>query len=117
MRLTTISQNAAACLVLKQLGAGRALVLSSALLAFGCASTADMQQLREAPGYQAGYVDGCETANETDKSFSTKRTRDAYAFDNDKAYRAGWRQGYMECTSTVPEANDGGRILGEGGEY
>lgn len=117
MRLSIISQNATARLVLKHFEPGRALVLSGALLAFGCASTADLQQLREAPGYQAGYVDGCETANETDKSFSTKRTRDAYAFENDEAYRAGWRQGYMECGNVVPEPNNGGRILGEGGEY
>lgn len=95
----------------------RALALTGVLFAAGCASTADLEALREAPGYQAGYVDGCETANETDKSFSTKRTRDAYSFDNDEAYRAGWRQGYIECGNVVPEPNNGGRILGEGGEY
>jgi len=76
-----------------------------------------MQTLREAPGYQAGYVDGCETAGEREKSFSTKSARDAYAFENDDAYRAGWRRGYMECGDPIPEPKDGGRILGEGGEY
>ncbi len=87
------------------------------LMLAGCASTADMQALREAPGFQAGYGDGCSTATEEDKSFSTRTTRDAYAFDNDEAYRAGWRQGYLECSHQTPEAKDGGRILGERNEY
>ena len=69
--------------------------------------------LREYPSFQAGYGDGCVTSTEEDKSFSTKKSRDAYAFDNDDAYRAGWRQGYMECASQLPEVHDGGRILGE----
>ena len=81
----------------------------------GCASGID-PQLREAPGFQAGYVDGCATAGEEEKSFSTRRERDAYAFENDEAYRAGWRQGYLECSNTIPEPKDGGRILGEGNE-
>lgn len=83
----------------------------------GCVSNFDAQSLREEPGFHAGYGDGCTTASEEDKSFSTRQVRDAYAFDNDQAYRAGWRQGYLECTSAVPEANDGGRILGERNEY
>lgn len=89
----------------------------AALVLAGCASTLEDQEMRESPGYQAGYGDGCTTAVEDDKSFSTKRTRDAYAFENDKAYRVGWRQGYLECGDRVPEQNDGGRILGERNEY
>lgn len=94
--------------------------LIAALLAAGaasCASTADMATLRESPGYSAGYGDGCLTATEEDKSFSSKKERDAYAFKNDEAYRAGWRQGYLECSTQTPEAKDGGRILGERNEY
>ncbi len=90
---------------------------ASALLVSACATNADLERLREAPGFTAGYGDGCATATEEDKSFSTKITRDAYAFDNDEAYRAGWRQGYLECTTQSPEAKDGGRILGERNEY
>lgn len=92
------------------LGAAMALALG------GCASTLEQQELRDAPGFQAGYGDGCATATENDKSFSTREVRDPYQFDNDKAYRAGWRQGYLECADRVPEAPDGGRILGERGE-
>jgi hypothetical protein len=102
---------------LRNLVAVRLTPAAAALMLAGCASSADMLALREAPGFQAGYGDGCVTATEEDKSFSTKTTRDAYAFDNDEAYRAGWRQGYLECSNQTPEAKDGGRILGERNEY
>lgn len=90
------------------------------LSAFGltaCVSTGDIDALREAPGYHAGYADGCSTGTEEDKSFSTSQTRDAYAFKNDDAYRMGWRQGYLECSHTTPVPSNGGRILGERNEY
>ncbi len=90
---------------------------ASAIFLAGCATSADLEALRASPGFAAGYGDGCSTATEEDKSFSTKRTRDAYAFDNDEGYRAGWRQGYLECSNQTPEAKDGGRILGESNEY
>lgn len=97
--------------------ASLAALLGAGLIAAACASNGDLAELRESPAFTAGYADGCATATEEDKSFSTKRVRDAYAFENDKAYRAGWRQGYLECGSTTPEAKDGGRILGESNEY
>lgn len=90
--------------------------LALALAAGACASD-DALQLAEQPGYQAGYGDGCATAAEEDKSFSTIRVRDEYEFDNDRAYRAGWRQGYLQCGSRQPPRNDGGRELGQGNEY
>ncbi len=91
--------------------------LAAALLAAGCASSGNLAELRESPGFSAGYGDGCATATEEDKSFSTRQTRDSHAFANDEAYRAGWRQGYLECSNQTPEASDGGRILGERNEY
>ena len=97
--------------------AAGAALLAGALAFGGCASSLENQQLRESPGFQAGYVDGCATAQEEEKSFSTRRQRDAYAFDNAEAYRAGWRQGYLECSNTIPEPKDGGRMLGEGRDY
>ena len=87
-----------------------------AVIAGGCASTEDGLRLAEEPGYQAGYGDGCITATEQDKSFSTKRERDAYAFDNDRAYRAGWRQGYLQCGGGRSATSDGGLILGQENE-
>lgn len=84
----------------------------AAILLAGCA-TADDLALREYPSFQVGYGDGCITSTEEDKSFSTKKSRDAHLFETDDAYRSGWRQGYMECASQLPEVHDGGRILGE----
>jgi len=95
----------------------RTLSIIAIVVMTGCASAQHAAQLREAPGFQAGYGDGCLTASEEDKSFSTKKSRDAYAFDNDEAYRAGWRQGYLECSTRHPDLKDGGRILGEANEY
>jgi hypothetical protein len=85
----------------------------AALAGFGLAACAtDGAQFTDEPTFQAGYGDGCVTATEDDKSFSTKRARDEFAFANDRAYAAGWRQGYIQCGRTR-NANDGGRILGE----
>lgn len=93
-----------------------AAALAAGLAAASCAST-DTDMLAEEPGYQAGYGDGCTTATEEDKSFSRKRARDDYMFDNDRAYRAGWRQGYLQCGSQNISRNDGGRLLGRQDEY
>ena len=83
----------------------------------GCVSSAKTQELRESPGFAAGYGDGCVTANEADKSFSTKEVSDASAFENDEGYRYGWRQGFLECSPQGPQPKTGGRILGERNEY
>jgi len=90
------------------------MALASVLLA-GCATGADIEALQESPSFQVGYGDGCLTSTEDDKSFSSKRSRDAYAFDHDDAYRAGWRQGYLQCSNAIPAPNNGGRILGQRG--
>ncbi len=90
---------------------------AGALLLSGCASGPELAALRDSPSFQVGYGDGCLTAGEDDKSFSTKTARDAYAFENDKAYRAGWRQGYLECSNYSQRTNDGGRVLGQRNEY
>jgi hypothetical protein len=90
--------------------------LGAALLT-GCATDPNVENLRESPSFQLGYSDGCLTSTEEDKSFSSKSSRDAYSFKNDKAYRAGWRQGYFECSSRIPDSNNGGRVLGERDDY
>ena len=83
-----------------------------------CVSSPDRTALAEEPTYQVGYGDGCSTGVEEDKSFSTERTRDEYLFDNDRAYRAGWRQGYLSCGDrNRGDDIDGGLLLGQGNEY
>jgi len=93
------------------------LIAVSAGALAGCATDPNLKALQDAPSFQAGYGDGCLTSTEEDKSFSTRNERDEYLFENDQAYRAGWRQGYLECTSRVPNRNDGGRVLGERDQY
>jgi hypothetical protein len=39
--------------------------------------------------------------------------KDDYQFDNDRAYRSGWRQGYQQCQTPYRKTDDGGRILGD----
>lgn len=90
-------------------GAGLMLVATVTLGA--CAST-DTLALSEDPDYARGAGAGCATAREEDKSFSTKRFSDEDSFENSRAYRAGWRQGYLDCRSLTRDRNDGGRILG-----
>jgi hypothetical protein len=82
------------------------------LLTSGCA-TGDAAALTNEPSFASGFGDGCATVREEDKSFSTTRVRDPYLFDSDRAYRAGWRQGYAECGERYVEPDTGGRILGE----
>ncbi len=94
-----------------------ALLTAGVIAASGCTTNENLAALRESPSFHVGYGDGCVTANEEDKSFSTKTARDKEAFDADEAYRAGWRQGYLECNTGTPDAIDGGRILGERNEY
>ena len=93
------------------------LTFAAAGLLSACVTDQNLAALRDAPGYPAGYGDGCQTANADQTSFSTKQIRDAYAFDNDESYRYGWRQGYLQCSNQIPEAETGGRILGERNEY
>ena len=85
----------------------------------GCASVDDGGVLlSEQPTFQAGYGDGCATGIEEDKSFSREKTRDSYLFDNDRAYRAGWRQGYLSCTERNRDnPSDGGILLGQDNQY
>lgn len=92
------------------------IAIFAATLAASCASD-DSLKLADEPAFQAGYGDGCATSSEEDKSFSTKRQRDDYMFENDRAYRAGWRQGYLQCGGREEQTNDGGLLLGQENEY
>ena len=92
-------------------------ILVFAAAAAALAACASQSGLSDEPGYLAGFGDGCATAHEEDKSFSTKRVRDADQFENDRAYRAGWRQGWQQCQSPYRKADDGGRVLGDEDDF
>ncbi|MBY0422513.1 MAG: hypothetical protein K2Q06_09425, partial [Parvularculaceae bacterium] len=79
-------------------------------------ATESTDLLASEPNYGRGYSDGCQTASERGKSFSTKTVRDDALFDSDKGYRAGWRYGYQNCGLRVSPSPDGGRALGQEGD-
>ena len=77
----------------------RHLPIFAVALLGACAS--DYGRYAEEPSFQTGYGDGCVTATETDKSFSTKRQRDDEAFANDKAYASGWTARRMTAVACL----------------
>lgn len=91
-------------------------LLAAAASIAACSTTDDGQRLSGEPNYGRGYSDGCQTAAERNKSFSTKSFRDAELFDHDEGYRAGFRYGYQSCNTRVSRSPDGGRILGQEGD-
>ncbi|MEM6414922.1 MAG: hypothetical protein AAF720_09750 [Pseudomonadota bacterium] len=91
--------------------------LALPLLALSACATSDTLALQEDPAFARGYGDGCTTGQEEELSFSTRRPKDEYEFENSRAYRAGWRQGYLQCQNPVREPDNGGRILGNEREF
>jgi hypothetical protein len=54
--------------------------------------------LRKSPDFQAGYTDGCSSAQSqgADRR-EDSLNRDAQAFANNNAYRTGWNTGFNGC--------------------
>lgn len=74
-----------------------ALLIPALVLALSACSTSEDRDLQRLPQYQAGYNDGCRTALDRGRGFAAEITRNKAAFDQDSAYRAGWRDGSMNC--------------------
>jgi len=70
-----------------------------ALTTAGCAHEPD-RDLERLPAFQAGYADGCRTAQNRQRGFATKTFRNEDAFAQDAAYRSGWRKASMSCGSS-----------------
>jgi hypothetical protein len=64
------------------------------------------QALRKSPDYQAGYNDGCGSAQSqgADRR-EDSLTRDAQAFANNQAYRVGWNTGFNGCRMSQLPSN------------
>lgn len=77
------------------------LILTTTLLlpavTAGCASQFGVQETIDGPFYTSGYTDGCTSAREAEKPFSTKIVQDKQLFRDDASYRSGWRQGFSSC--------------------
>ncbi|NHK29553.1 hypothetical protein FF098_016720 [Parvularcula flava] len=76
------------------------------LAATGCTSMETTQQAIDGPMYPAGYADGCASAREADRAFSTKVIQDETLFKNDRSYRTGWRQGFSSCKTEQIDSPD-----------
>jgi hypothetical protein len=69
----------------------KASVLAVLFLVSGCAGMTD-----DAPYYQTGYADGCNSANNAGTP-GTKPQRDETLYAMEESYRAGWAAGYRDC--------------------
>lgn len=82
--------------------AARAFFLTSMLLIAACAGGPEKDRdLERLPQYQAGYRDGCQTAINRERGLPSEIVRDKAAFEQDAAYRAGWRDGATTCGPTT----------------
>lgn len=62
-----------------------------------CTTAQEDRDLERLPQYQAGYSDGCRTALNRNRGFAAEVVRNKAAFEQDAAYRAGWRDGSTSC--------------------
>ncbi len=69
------------------------------LAAAGCSTPSQTQQAMDGAMYPAGYADGCESAREAGKPFSTKVVQDRNLYRDDASYATGWRQGFAACNT------------------
>ncbi len=86
--------------------------LFAALSIAGCAG-ADAE-LRSEPNYGLGYNDGCNTANRRISGSQSTIRRNEHLYESDRAYSAGWKDGYNFCGDTT---NRDRNILGRGDRW
>ena len=55
--------------------------------------------MRNDPTFQAGYSDGCASANNRGTNFRGSQVRDDALFQTSPPYRAGWGEGYGSQTA------------------
>jgi len=66
-------------------------------LSFALSACAMSKVNQDSPTYQAGYADGCATANAEASSAPMPAKRDAMLFASDTEYRSGWAAGHGDC--------------------
>ncbi len=65
--------------------------------AFVLAACAHHHTVHNTPNFQAGYADGCDSANGPGASYRAGPTRDEALYARDQDYRDGWNIGYSSC--------------------
>ena len=87
------------------------IVFAAALSLAGCGiifPNARHRAARNSEGFQAGYSDGCASANSQNTSYRHEEIRDQEAYAHDKNYRAGWGSGMYNCrTATTHDPSKG----------
>ena len=61
--------------------------------------------MRKDPNFQAGYSDGCASANARGTNFRGDKVRDEAAYQTSKPYRSGWSAGYTTCNNQLTPNN------------
>lgn len=70
-----------------------------------CENASD-RALRNSPDFKAGYSDGCASAGTQGANMrDTSTARDEDAYQNNKAYHAGWGTGFNACRGYQPAGN------------
>jgi hypothetical protein len=68
---------------------------------------------RNDPNFQAGYSDGCASANASGADYRTGgRVRDDALYNSSQTYRSGWGTGFASCN---PQSNPAGTDPNNGG--
>jgi hypothetical protein len=87
--------------------------LALALLAGGCIffETKHDRAMRNDPNFQAGYSDGCASANARGTNYRGDKIRDDALYASSQPYRSGWGAGYSLCNnqynrSSSPNTSD-----------
>jgi hypothetical protein len=67
--------------------------------------------MRKDPNFQAGYSDGCASANARGTNYRGDKIRDDSLYKVSQPYRSGWGSGYALCNnqlgrSSMPNTQD-----------
>jgi hypothetical protein len=74
------------------------LVLAATLLAAACTTDADTNS----PAFEAGFSDGCATAQAQAQRIPGAVRRDEQLYKTDTNYRSGWLSGHSSCAAPPP---------------
>ena len=89
------------------------LILALAPALSGCLifETKKQRAMVHNPEFQAGYADGCASANTRGTNYRDDKIRDEAAYQVSQPYRSGWGAGFSTCNnqlgrSTNPASSD-----------
>ncbi|MEI9989977.1 MAG: hypothetical protein WDM86_08050 [Rhizomicrobium sp.] len=79
----------------------RAATIALALALTGCVFFESKRDraMRNDPSFQAGYSDGCASANSRGTNYRGDKIRDEALYATSQPYRSGWGSGYSLCNN------------------